>query len=222
MNKSELIIHIAALVNEKKLQGIADLRDESDKEGMRIMIQLKTGANPDVVLNQLYRHTRLQESFGIINLALVKNQPTLLSLKSMLEEYVKHRQEIIRRATQFDLTKAEDKAHILEGLIVCLDNLDAVVALIRKAKNSAEAQVGLIEDYQISEKQAKAVLEMRLSKLTGLEQESIRADHAVTMKVIEGLKSILASEEKILVRQRLDNGFLGGLSGEGTPYIKGL
>jgi len=198
VNKSVLIESIADMVRDKKIDGISDIRDESDRQGMRIVFTLKNSANPDVVLNQLFKHSRLQESFGIINLALVNNQPTILSLKDLIVNYIKYRQEIVRKRTEYDLKVAQDKAHILEGLIICLDNLDDVVALIRKSKDPAIAKAGLIADYKLSEKQAQAVLEMRLSRLTNLEQASIRTDHTDLLKVIEELLSILASEQKIL------------------------
>lgn len=199
VNKAELIKQIADQVTEKRVMGITDIRDESDRDdAVRIVLELKSGAVPDVVLNQLFRHTRMQETFGIINLALVKNQPTTLSLKGLLSEFIAHRKEIVRRSTEYDLRQAEAHAHILEGLIICLDHLDDVVALIRRSKSPADAQQELISDYQMSERQAKAILEMRLSKLTGLEQESIRKDHLETLKRIEGYKGILASEQRIL------------------------
>ncbi len=198
VNKSELIEAIADLVRDKKIQGISDLRDESDREGMRIVIDLKSGANSDVVLNQLFTHSRLQETFGINLLALVNNRPKLLSLKDIIQNFIEYRREIVRKRTQFDLTQAEDKAHLLEGLIIALDNIDAVVKLIKQSKSADEAKAGLMADYKLSEKQAQAILDMTLRRLTSLEQNKIRAEHEGLLKLIMDLKEILASEQKIL------------------------
>lgn len=198
VNKSQLIEEIANLVSEKRVQGIADLRDESDKDGMRIVIELKQGVNSDVLLNQLFTHSRLQDSTSINMLALVNNEPKVLSLKDMMSNYVLHRREIVRRRTQFDLIKAEDRAHILEGLIVALNDIDAVVQLIKKSKSPDEAKKGLMLDYKLSEKQALAILEMTLRRLTSLEQEKLRTEHSDLLKLIKELKEILASEIKIL------------------------
>lgn len=198
VNKSQLVETIAELVRDKKIQGISDLRDESNKEGIRIVIELKSGANADVVLNQLYSHSRLQETFGMTMLALVENQPKILPLKAMIQEFVAYRQVVVRRRTQFDLNQAEDRAHVLEGLIVALDNIDAVVQLIRKSKSADEARTSLIEDYKLSERQAQAILDMTLRRLTALEQEKLRGEHKELLVKIAELKSILSSESRIL------------------------
>ena len=197
VNKSLLIENIANLTRDKKITGISDLRDESDKDGMRIMIELKMGANSDVVLNQLFRHTRLQETFGIINLALVDYQPKILSLKDLMEEFIKHRQNIVRKRVEYDLKQATDKAHLLEGLIIALENIDSVIKLIKAAKTAQEAKARLIEQYDLSDKQAQAILEMRLHRLTGLEQEKVRGEHSKLQQLIKILKEILGSEKKI-------------------------
>ena len=198
VNKSQLVEEIAHLVRDKKIQGISDLRDESDREGMRIVIELKTGANTDIVQNQLLKHTRLQTTFGIIMIALVNNEPKTLNLKEILDEFIKHRRVVVRKRTEFELKEASDKAHILEGLIVALDNIDPIIKLVKQAKAAAEAKQGLIEDYKLTEKQAQAILDMKLQRLTGLEQNKIREDHKNLLKLIEELKAILASEQKIL------------------------
>ncbi len=198
VNKSEMIEAIADLVRDKKVQGISDLRDESDREGMRIVVDLKQGANSDVVLNQLFTHSRLQETFGINLLALVDNQPRLLSLKDIVQQYIDYRRSIVRKRTQFDLTQAEDKAHLLEGLIVALDHIDPVVQLIKQSKSADDAKKALMADYKLSEKQAQAILDMTLRRLTSLEQNKIRAEHSDLLKLVKDLKDILASEQKIL------------------------
>ncbi|MBW2970177.1 DNA gyrase subunit A [Candidatus Woesearchaeota archaeon] len=198
VNKAELILAIANLVRDKKVQGISDLRDESDREGMRIVIDLKSGANSDVVLNQLFAHSRLQETFGINLLALVDNQPKLLSLKDIIQNFIDYRRSVVRKRTEFDLRQAEDKAHLLEGLIIALDHIDAVVQLIKQSKSADEAKAALIADYKLSDKQAQAILDMTLRRLTGLEQGKIRSEHADLLKLIKDLKDILASEQKIL------------------------
>jgi DNA gyrase subunit A len=199
VNKAMLIEEIAELVKDKKVQGISDLRDESDRDGMRIVIELKTGANTDVVLNQLFQHSRLQTSFGIIMLALVNNEPLVLSLKQLIEHFITHRQEVVRRRTAFELKEAEKKAHLLEGLIIALNNIDPIVAFLKNSKDSAAAKNGLMQDYKLSEHQAQAILEMRLSRLTSLEQSKIKDEHAELIKQIAEFKSILADAQKILV-----------------------
>jgi DNA gyrase subunit A len=198
VNKSTLLEDIARLVNDKKIPGISDLRDESDREGMRIVIELKQAANAEVVLNQLYTHTRLQDTFGINLLGLVDNQPKIFTLKGLIKEYVKHRQTVIRKRTQYDLTKAEDRAHILEGLLIALSHIDAVVQLIKRSNSAEEARTALMQDYQLTEKQAQAILDMTLRRLTGLEQEKIRNEHKGLLFLIEELKKILADEQRIL------------------------
>ncbi len=198
VNKAQLIEEIAELVKDKKIQGISDLRDESDREGMRIVIELKTGANSDVVINQLFQHSRMQITFGIIMLALSENEPQIMPLKTLIQKFVLHRQEVVRKRTEFDLKEAENKAHILEGLIIALNNIDSIVAFLKKSKDTATAKTGLITDYKLSEKQAQAILEMRLSRLTSLEQNKIKEEHAGLLKLIAELKSILADAQKIL------------------------
>ncbi|MFT4303330.1 MAG: DNA gyrase subunit A [Candidatus Woesearchaeota archaeon] len=198
VNKSMLLEQIANLVKEKKILGIDDLRDESDKKGMRIVIELKKDANEEVIKNQLYKYSNLQVTFGIINLAIVDNEPKVLSLKSMIGYFIKHRKLIVTKRTEFNLQKAQDRAHILEGLIVALNDIDNAIELIKKANSTQDAKEKLIEKYNISEKQALAILDMKLQRLTSLEQDKIKEEHTNLMKLIEELKGILASEQKIL------------------------
>ncbi|MBI1969129.1 DNA gyrase subunit A [Candidatus Woesearchaeota archaeon] len=198
VNKSQLIEEIAALVREKKIPGIHDLRDESNREGMRIVIELKKDTDPNVVLNQLYTFTRMRNTFGIIMLALVENEPKVLNLKGMVEQHVLHRRIVVRRRTAFDLKKAEERDHILQGLLIALADIDAVVQKIKQSKDVAAAQQMLIADYALTEIQAKAILEMKLQRLASLEQQKIRDEHQELIKLIAMLKGILASEEKIL------------------------
>lgn len=198
VNKAMLIENMADLVKDKKITGISDLRDESDREGMRIVIEIKRDANANIVLNQLYKHTRLQDTFGINMLALVDNKPEVLNLKQILEHYITFQKEVITRRTQFELDKAAARAHILEGLIIALDHIDEVIKLIRSSKTTQEAKQGLMENFALSEKQAQAILDMRLQRLTGLEREKIDAEYAELMKTIEALKAILADETKVL------------------------
>ncbi len=197
VNKSSLIEEIADLVRSKSVTGIHDIRDESDRDGMRIVIELKTEATSDVVLNQLFKHTRLQTTFGIIFLGLVDNQPTVLTLKDMLWHFVEHRREVVKRRTKFELDKAEDRAHILEGLIIALDDIDAVIQKIKASENIESARNTLMSDYRLSEKQSKAILDMKLQKLASLEQFKIRDEHKKLLELIAELKSILDSEEKV-------------------------
>jgi DNA gyrase subunit A len=193
VNKVRLIEKIVELVHDKKVEGIADIRDESDREGMRLVIELKRDAVAKVVLNNLYKHTPMQDTFGVIMLALVDGVPRVLNLKEMMEYYIKHRNEIVLRRTQYDLTAAEKRAHILEGLKICLDNLDEVISTIRQSPDTPTAQDRLIERFGLSEIQAKAILEMRLQRLTGMERQKIEAEYQETLALIEELKSILAS-----------------------------
>ena len=197
VNKSALIEEIADLVRNKQITGVHDIRDESDREGMRIVIELKQEATNDIVVNQLFKHTRLETTFGIIFLGLVDNQPKVLKLPEMLKHFVEHRVEVVRRRTKFDLMKAEERAHILEGLIIALDDIDNVIQKIRSAEKVEDARDVLMSDYSLSEKQAKAILEMRLQKLASLEQFKIRDEHKSLLALIEELKSILASEQKV-------------------------
>lgn len=198
VNKARLIENIADLVKNKKIEGISDLRDESDRDGMRIVIEVKRDANPNVLLNQLYKHTKMQDTFGIINLALVNNEPQVLNLKQMLVHYVNHQKDVIRRRSQFDLDKAMARAHILEGLKIALDHIDQVIALIRASKTTEIARNGLIEKFSLSEKQAQAILEMRLQRLTGLERDKIEAEYNDLMVLITHLREVLEKEELVL------------------------
>ena len=195
VNKAQLIVDIAALVRDKRIEGISDIRDESDRHGMRVVIELKRDANGSVVLNQLYKFTKLQTTFGVINLALVNGRPQVLPLKDMLRHFVDFRQEIVVRRTQYDLRRAEERAHILEGLKRALDQLDEVIALIRAAKSPAEAKQGLQGRFDFSDAQAQAILDMRLQRLTGLERQKIVEEYEETLKQIERFKQILASGE---------------------------
>lgn len=197
LNKAALIERIAALVREKRLTGISDLRDESDREGIRIVIELKRGEEPELVLNKLYKYTDLQSTFGIIMLALVNNVPKILTLKQVLEEYLKHRFEVITRRTRYDLDKAEKRDHILQGFRIALENIDRIIELIRAAKDGNEAKEALIEKYAFSEVQAKAILDMKLQRLTGLEREKIEQEFQELEIKIRELKAILADDNKI-------------------------
>lgn len=205
VNKSRLIERIAELVNEKRIEGISDLRDESDRDGMRIVIELKRDAVPNVVLNQLYKTTPLQESFGIIFLAIVDGRPRVLTLKDALLCFLTHRREVVRRRTIFDLGKAKERLHVLEGLKIALDNLDAVLQLIRTGQNPASVRQGLIAQFSLSEAQAQAILEMRLQRLTQLEQGKILTEHGETIALINRLQEILASTVEIdtLIKEEL-------------------
>lgn len=196
VNKAAMIEKTAALINEKKIEGISDIRDESDRQGLRVVYDLKRDAVPNVVLNNLYKYTQLQSSFSINNVALVNGRPETLHLKELIEYYVKHRIEVITRRTQYDLREAEKRAHILEGLLIALDHLDEVIALIRASKDPDEARTGLMEKFSLSEIQARAILDMRLQRLTGLEREKIVEEYKQIQALIEELKAILASEEK--------------------------
>ncbi len=198
LNKSMLLEQIAQLINEKKIIGIADLRDESNREGMRVVVELKRDANSNVVMNQLFKYTRLTSTFGVNMLALVGNEPKTLNLKQLIQYFISHRQIVVRKRTQFELTKAEQRAHILEGLIIALDSIDEIIQKIKKSKDTAAAQEMLMSGYSLSEPQAKAILDMKLQKLSSLEQNRIREEHKELLKLIQELKSILASEQRIL------------------------
>jgi DNA gyrase subunit A len=195
VGKASLIEKIADLVRAKVIEDISDIRDESDRDGMRIVIELKRDATPMVVLNNLYKHTQLQTTFGINMLALVKGRPKVLTLKEMMEEFLKHRNEVIVRRTQFELDAAERRAHILEGFIIALDNIDEVIKTIKQSKDTPTASMNLRSRFSLSEIQAKAILEMRLQRLTGLERDKIQAEYREIIQLIEKLKSILASKE---------------------------
>ena len=197
VNKARLIEKIAELVRDKRLEGISDLRDESDRDGMRIVVELKRDANPNIVLNNLYKQTQLQTTFGVIMLALVNNEPRILNLKQALTYYLEHQKEIITRRTQFDLNKAEARAHIVEGLNIALDNIDEVINIIRSSKEEAIAKERLIKSFGLSEKQAQAILDMRLRRLTGLEREKLEEEYEALIKEINRFKEILSSEALI-------------------------
>jgi len=194
VNKAEMIKKTADLVNEKKIEGISDIRDESDRSGIRIVYELKKEAITNVVLNKLFQYTALQTSFNVNNIALVKGRPMMLNLKDMIHHYVDHRHEVITRRTAFELSEAEKRAHILEGLLIALDHLDAVIALIRASQTPDEARQGLMSSFSLTEIQAKAILDMRLQRLTGLERDKIREEYAELMKLIEHLRNVLANE----------------------------
>ena len=198
VNKSVLLEKIADLVRQKKMEGIADLRDESDRKGMRIYIQLKRGENPDVVLSNLYKHTSLQSSFGIIMLAIVDRQPKVLALPQLLEFFLQHRIEVVTRRTRYELRQAEEKMHLLEGLMIALQNLDDVLEIIRKAESGATAEAALVERYNLSKRQAHGILDMKLQRLTGMEQDKIRSDHEELGKAIADYKDILEKEERVI------------------------
>ena len=199
VNKARLVERIAELVKEKKLEGISDLRDESNRNGMRIVIELKRDANANIVLNNLYKHSQMEDTFSIIMLALVNGVPKVLNLKEMLYYYVEHQKDVVTRRTKFELNKAEARAHILEGLRIALDHIDAVISLIRGiAKSTAEAKEGLISKFGLPDIQAQAILDMRLQRLTGLERQKIEDEYSELMKKIEYLKSILADEKLLL------------------------
>jgi DNA gyrase subunit A len=198
VNKSNLLKNIAELVKNKKIEGISDLRDESDRKGMRIVIELKRDAIEDVVLNHLFRHTDLQSTFGILNLAIVKGEPKVLTVKEMMQHFIEYRIEIITRRTNYLLRKAQDKMHILEGLMIALKNIDEVIKIIRASKQAEEAKNRLMERFSLSEKQTKAILEMRLQKLTGMEIEALESDYNETKKLIEGLEELLGDKQNIL------------------------
>ncbi|MDR6968067.1 DNA gyrase subunit A [Flavobacterium arsenatis] len=195
VNKADMIKKTADLVNDKKIEGIANIRDESDRNGMRIVYILKRDAVPNVVLNTLYKYTQLQSSFSVNNIALVKGRPQMLNLKELIHYFVEHRHEVVIRRAQYELRKAEERAHILEGLIIASDNIDEVIALIRSSKNTDEAREKLMERFKLSEIQSKAIVEMRLRQLTGLEQDKLRAEYEEIMKLIDHLKALLASKE---------------------------
>ncbi|CAI8368591.1 MAG TPA: DNA gyrase subunit A [Cryomorphaceae bacterium] len=194
VNKAEMIKKTAELVNDKKIEGISDIRDESDRKGMRVVYVLKRDAVPNVVLNKLYKYTQLQSSFSVNNIALVNGRPEMLNLRDMVKHFVAHRHEVVVRRTEYELRQAEKRAHVLEGLLIAIDNLDAVIKLIRASATVDEAKSGLMTEFKLSDVQAKAILEMRLQKLTGLERDKIKAEYEELMKTIEYLKSILGDK----------------------------
>ncbi len=198
VNKARLIEKIAELVRDKKIDGITDLRDESDRQGMRVCIELRRDVNPNVVLNLLYKHTQLQDTFGVIMLALVNNEPKVLNIYEMLGYYLDHQKEVVTRRTKYDLNKAEERAHILQGLLTALDNIDEVIHIIRSSKNTPEAKERLMERFSLTDVQSQAIVDMRLRALTGLEREKLEAEYADLMNRIAELKGILADEKKLL------------------------
>ena len=198
VNKARLIEKISELHREKKVEGITDLRDETNREGMRICIELRRDVNPNVVLNQLYKHTQMQDTFGVIMLALVNNQPMVMNLKQMLEYYIKHQEEVVTRRTQFDLNKTEEKAHIIEGQLIALDNIDEVIQIIRSSKTTAEAKERLCSRFGLSDAQSQAIVDMRLRALTGLERDKLEAEYAELQKKITEYKAILADKKVLL------------------------
>ncbi|MBT3588672.1 MAG: DNA topoisomerase 4 subunit A, partial [Flavobacteriaceae bacterium] len=195
VNKADMIKKTADLVNEKKIEGISNIRDESDRNGMRIVYILKRDAIPNIVLNMLYKYTALQSSFSVNNICLVNGRPRLLNIKELIHYFVEHRHEVVVRRTKYLLRKAEERAHILEGLIIASDNIDEVIRLIRSSKNADQARERLIESFKLSEIQSKAIVEMRLRQLTGLEQDKLRSEYEDLMKTIQGYRDILASKE---------------------------
>ena len=196
VNKSDMIQKTAQLINDNKIDGISNIRDESDRKGMRIVYVLKRDAIPNIVLNKLFKHTSLQSSFSVNNIALVNGRPKLLNLKEMIVHFVDHRHEVVVRRTKFELKKAEDRAHILEGLIIASDNIDDMISIIKASKNADEARENLIKKYDLSENQSKAIVEMRLRQLTGLEQDKLRNEYNDLVKLIKDLKDILANKER--------------------------
>ena len=207
VNKAMMIVKMAELANDKRIDGISDIRDESDRNGLRIVVEVKRDAIANVVLSKLYRYTPLQTSYGVNNVALVKGRPMTLNLKDIIEEFIAFRLEVIIKRTQYDLRKAEERAHILEGLLIALDHLDEVIKLIRASKTVEQARTGLMEKFELSEIQAKAILEMRLQKLTGLERDKVRAEYDELQKKIAHLNAILGSEEmrRDIIKEELND-----------------
>ena len=205
VNKARLVEKIAELVHEKRVEGISDLRDESDRKGMRIVIELKRDVNPNIVLNTLYKHTQLQDTFGVIMLALVGGEPKVLNLRQMIYYYIEHQKDVITRRTKYDLAKAEARAHILEGLLKALDHIDAIIRLIRASKTGQEAKEGLMAQFGFTEKQAQAILDMRLQRLTGLERERLQAEYDELLSQISYFKAVLSSEEMVrsIIKQEI-------------------
>ncbi len=198
VNKARLIEKIADLVRDKKIEGISDLRDESDRKGMRVVIELRKDANAHIILNRLYKHTQLQDTYSIIMIALVNGEPKILNMREMLHHYLMHQKDIVTRRTQYDLKKAEERAHILEGLRIALNNIDEIIDLIKKSPNVQKAKEDLMEQFELSERQAQAILDMRLQKLTGLEREKIEQEYAEIMALIAEYKDILSNEKKLM------------------------
>ena len=198
VNKARLIEKIADLVKEKRIDGITYIGDESSREGMRINIELRKDVNANVILNQLYKHTQLQDTYGVIMLALVNNEPKVLNLLDMLKYYLLHQEDVVTRRTKYELNKAEERAHILQGLLIALDNIDEVIRIIRGSRSTQEAKQGLMERFALDDVQAQAIVDMRLRTLTGLEREKLEAEYKDLMEQINYLKGILADEKKLL------------------------
>ena len=198
VNKARLIEKIAELVRDKKIDGITDLSDQSSREGMRICIELRRDVNPNIILNQLYKHTQLQDTFGVIMLALVNNEPKVMNIMEMLSYYLKHQEEVVTRRTRYELNKAEERAHILQGLLIALDNIDEVIKIIRGSENVQTAKAELMKRFDLSDAQSQAIVDMRLRALTGLEREKLEAEYAELMKKIGELKAILADRKLLL------------------------
>lgn len=198
VNKARLIEKIAELVKDKKIDGITDLRDESDREGMRICIELRKDANANVIMNQLYKHTQIQDSFGVIMLALVNNEPKVMNLKDILTYYIMHQEDVVTRRTQYDLNKAEERDHILQGLLIALDNIDEVIQIIRSSENTQVAKDRLIQRFKLTDVQAQAIVDMRLRALTGLERSKLEQEHADLLEKIKEFKAILADKKLLL------------------------
>jgi len=198
VNKALLIQKMVELVKDKRIEGITDIRDESSREGMRVVVEIRKDANANVILNQLYKHTQLQDTFGVIMLALVDNQPRILNLNEMLFYYIKHQEDVVTRRTQYDLNKAEERDHILQGLLIALDNIDEVIQIIRASRNANEAKINLMERFGLSDAQAQAIVDMKLRSLTGLEREKIENEHRELVARIAELKAILADKNKLL------------------------
>ena len=198
VNKARLIEKIAELAKDKRIDGITHIADESSREGMRINIELRKDVNPNVILNQLYKHTQLQDTFGVIMLALVNNEPRVLNLLDMLKYYLRHQEDVVTRRTKYELNKAEERAHILKGLLIALDNIDRVIEIIRGSANVQDAKASLIEEFALDDVQAQAIVDMRLRALTGLERDKIEKEYAELMARIEYLKEVLADEKKLL------------------------
>jgi DNA gyrase subunit A len=205
VNKARLLERIAELIKAKKIEGIRDIRDESDRQGMRVVIELKRDEHAEVILNNLYKQTNMEATFGINMLAIVHNRPELLSLKEILGHFLEHRRTVVTRRTVFELRRAEERAHILEGLKIALENLDAIIELIKKAANPKEAKAQLMVEYGLSEKQAQAILEMRLQRLTGLERQRILEEHRNILDEIARLRKILADESLLMGVVRQDS-----------------
>ena len=198
VNKANLILKIADLVKLKKIDGITDLRDETNREGMRIVIELRKDANANVILNQLYKHTQLQDSFGVIMLALVNNEPKVMNLLDMLTHYLKHQEDVVTRRTKYDLNKAEERDHILQGLLIALDHIDEVIQIIRSSQTTQIAKERLIERFELSDAQSQAIVDMRLRALTGLDREKLETEPRELLAKIAELKAILADEKLLL------------------------